>query len=686
MATKVRFQDTLKSTSFLDSSRPPLERLGALYFQQSQANQPAVQAQMREILSQPPSLDKHEHLLNLHTAVILAQNGHFEGVRYLMSLLQSEVPPDYRSLAETAIRNCSQFPISSLVAQAYDLTTITTEQSDLINLLHLTDDWFAKGADRQNSESILGELVQKLQVLRGMEPRSERKLALGKVISCPIRSEERYRYSGFVAVEREASAPLIVPFDLGDVLNRNDPRATIDIQMLLRRPGRYVVVVYSTTAPYEAQQLYILPSHPLDNDALGTLMGQLAQSAEGLTVGVTVEVIPDKGYRVITAAGDYHWETFRREYKQLGGTVLYHDSNASSINSQLIAPPWSVDDVTRRFHMNTTMPRAVWVKSFKPKESNELKHTFVCDDGREFFLNGDLNPRTMYYVVTITPLEKPPFDVPISLPGYIWNPNQHAQVFAKFLQHHPECEGVVLRNYKHDERLFATVIVPKTGIVLGTSIQKPVANGTVAYCETGSNEKIYASVVPQFRVEGGCRDCFGTSYRLCVTCGGDAFVICPKCKGSRGVTCPDCNGTLKSVCKHCGGNGRIRLKCTICDGRGHCKGCSGTKLYPVGPCNGCNGTGNYGTCYKCGGDGKFKKPCNRCNATGRCNKCGGDGFFEGECRTCSGTGLWDCGSCYRTGTIECTCRQGTVACPSCERKRVTRCPCGGRLKGIIVAE
>lgn len=142
---------------------------------------------------------------------------------------------------------------------------------------------------------------------------------------------------------------------------------------------------------------------------------------------------------------------------------------------------------------------------------------------------------------------------------------------------------------------------------------------------------------------------------------GKVKVRCADCSG-RG-TCPTCQGTGQG-CQQCNGTGQW---CGACKGNGRCDLCRGS-----GQCFICNGSGT-GNCYSCSGGGR----CGVCHGVGKiyygttsvtCTRCGG----TGTCSTCYGTGKRKCTTCYGTGRCEacngkgiCTVCHGNPVCSKC---------------------
>ena len=144
-------------------------------------------------------------------------------------------------------------------------------------------------------------------------------------------------------------------------------------------------------------------------------------------------------------------------------------------------------------------------------------------------------------------------------------------------------------------------------------------------------------------------------------------------------------------------NGKISVKCEVCNGDGHCPTCHGTgygckACGGNGECSSCAGSGN---CKKCDGSGKCgncdngKVTCSRCNGYKKCMTCLGYGqilstvgkyitcpICNGRkyCTYCTGTGKRDCLYCY--GKDKCDRCYGKGTCDVCKGK-MTCTICGG---------
>ena len=252
---KIGIKDKIRQTDFFNTNQPFLERIASLYFQGQSADEAIVQDDLRALLEKPGNNDPQEIILHLHAAVMLAQNNVFDGITYLFQLLIKTNDTEIFNMTHTALRNCSQFPLAVLLAQTVDLKKINLDQPEFQELFQLSDDDIFHHAQQSNKVDFLNELNVKINNILNTSKLKDRAFAIGTIISRPVRKDFGYRYTGFIGIDRNNRLPLIVPYDMGDILNRNDQHANIDLNQLLKGPGCQAFVVYDINPPYEAQQV-----------------------------------------------------------------------------------------------------------------------------------------------------------------------------------------------------------------------------------------------------------------------------------------------------------------------------------------------------------------------------------------------------------------------------------------------
>jgi len=634
---KIGLRDTFRTTDFLDPAQPSLVRIGALYYQGQQVDQPEVQERLRSLLKFSAAQDQEGMLFCLHAAILLAQSGEFDGVGFILEILKGTSSREQLGLMRTALRNCSQFPIAALLAQSIDLGSTNGHEARLKEVMRLSDDDLFAYAEKKDQQACFQNLVEQLDAVLTLPRQPQRDLALGTVISCPVRKDFGFRYTGFVAIERADQVSLVIPYDMGDVLNRNDQHAMQDVWQLLRRPGRRAIVVYDTNPPYEAQQLYILPFAPRTKEETNALIIRLARSAEGLHVGVVAELSVDRyeGYRIITADGQSVLEHYRPDQQSVGSCFLIHDLNSQPLSTRFRVSAKEVSDIAEHFKKNSQKDRAIHVKTHRNQ------HTLVSHQGNIVCKYGDVSVQTVYFIEEVEKEGETRY-FPFAIPELTWTPEERSEVLSDFFAQSPDALGVVLEVYEYQDSQYARIIHPRSGAILRPRVNQDYPAGTLAFCEMGDDGNLHSNIMPDYHIAGGCPYCFGTSYRICSMCAGEGRIVCPTCHGDPRIECDRCSGTGEERCEHCGGSGKRTLKCTKCEG------------------------------------GYWR--------SGRiCPKCNGTGVFSVTCRTCGGSGLWNCSGCHGRGTNRCSCGDGYIPCPECGEERVSRCTCDGRGVGHIVA-
>lgn len=634
---KISLRDRFRSSTALVLTENPLVRLGALYHLSRQPDSERLRAQLLELLeSQDREKLRSNHLetilFSLHTAVILAQSNNFEGVKWILHLLQSTSSRDIGVLAETALRNCSQFPLAVLLSQVIELGTFESFQRTESLMRISEDQMFAvsqKSVEEQNKH--LDALVRTINSMGSLPRRPGREIAIGTVLSRPALKDFGYRYTGFLCVDRESNLPLAIPYDLADLLNRDDRQVHETTLQLLHQPGRRALIVYDTAGVHEAQVLYVLPFSPAPAEELDGLLAKLAVAAEGLDVAVVTERWQDGNgdkYRLLTASGRALVKRYRAEDQQVGNCFFLHSLNGEKpLSTRFRLSPQDILPVVQRFTVNTEMDLAVRV-FFDQRNGRQL---LVSTGGETFFRQGDYSAKSLYAVQ-----ETQRGGFPFLLPGE-WSAPIRIKVLTRYLELQPEAFGVILEMEEGDDRKpLARIVQAKTGITFRQPTDSKLPRGTLAILRQRDDERLVATILNNFVIEQGCRNCFGTEFRICPVCDGRGVTTCSACDGTRKVDCPDCeNG--ETDCGHCEGSGR--RECTKC-------------------------TDGYWR------DGRM------------CPVCEGRGDFP--CRTCGGDGLWDCSTCHGRATVWCDCRNGRQTCYECDGHRLSRCSCNGQRQGVVV--
>ncbi|MFN8495663.1 MAG: hypothetical protein U0350_49180 [Caldilineaceae bacterium] len=553
---------------------------------------------------------------------------------------------------------------------------------DVEALMRLSDDDLfaisqqALPEQQQFATDLIGQVNRVCQ----LKHRKSREIALGTVITQPIQKEFGYRYTGFIAIERSDAPPLLVPYDLSDVVNRDDRHMQQNMMKLLRQPGRQVLATYNTDETKEIESLYILPFAPLAEKDWEELLTRLTLEAEGVDIAVVVNIEPtDRGgrYRLLTASGRTTIQYYQAEKQQIGNCFLIHEFNSMPLSTRYKVPESTVEKVMQCFLQNTTLDLAVHV------DSHKNTHVLVTQNGDVITKRGELPP-DFVYLIEETDRGKFVFH----LPSNFWQPTDRSRVLQSFFERKPEAFGVVLETLKwNDNSLRARVVRAGSGEQKLKPIDHPILPGTLAYWETNQKGESFATLLIDQQIIGGCPDCFGSQYRICSACESSGWITCPSCGGTRSVFCFQCLGTGQAPCGRCQGTGQINFTCSNCNGlgtwSGSCRNCEGTGIW-TGSCKVCSGTGRYAdsgrTCKKCGGSGSFTLPCSRCSGTGTvsgtCKRCNGQGSWSEQCKTCHGLGQWNCAMCHGRGELHCDCKSGRIVCPTCNGNRVSLCSCG----------
>lgn len=634
---RVSLRDRIRSQSVFTSSEDPLVRLAAVYHLSRQTDSERIRERLLRLIASQDEHALHSNdlqtiLFSLHTAVILAQRNNFEGIEWILRLFRSTSNRDIKILAETALRNCSQFPLAVLLSKVMELETEESiERTEA--LMRISEDELFVISQKSEQEQD-GKLSEILDSLHRLTKRPGREIAVATVLSRPALKDFGYRYTGFLSVPREPQGPLVIPYDLADVLNRDD-RLSQSTSQLLRQPGRRALVVYDVGDDREAQVLYVLPFAIAPAGEMDGLLTELAVAAEGIDVAVVVERWKEGNgdkYRLITASGQALVRRYRAEDQQIGNCFFLHKHNGEKpLSTRFKLSTEGILRVAGRFAENTEMDLATRVFS----DHRNGRNLLVSSGGETFVRQGDYPAKGLYAVQ-----ETQRGGFPFRLPGE-WPTSIRTKVLIRYLEVQPEAYGVILEVGQGDDgKSLARIVQANTGITFRQPTDNRPLPGTLALLRQRDEERLAATILDGYRIEGGCRHCFGAYFRMCPVCDGGGSITCTDCNGTKKVDCPDCeDGTTD--CGKCDGGGTYYLECTKC-------------------------TNGYWR------DGRT------------CPKCEGSGQFGVTCHSCQGSGEWDCSTCHGRATAWCDCGNGRQTCYECDGYRVSRCGCQANQPGRIV--
>ena len=575
----------------LNPGNKPLVRLGALHHLHRTGDRDHVRRQLEELLRDQDikalqSADPGLSIFPLHVAVVLAQEGSNEGIQWLLRYLNGSKPRHQR-LGFTALRNCRQFPLAVLLGGSIAGDVLETAYRSLGELSAFSDDqaWMlAAKKDRAASIAMISALESAIERVKKIV-RPDRWLALGTVITRPVRKPLiGLRYTGFLVVEGTPNIIRAVPYQMADLINRDDGTARVTASDLLREPGRTVIVAFDGEGDQtRAQAVYALPFAALqDTDKL---MARLALSCEGLSVGIVVHKSESRSgqkYRFVTAKGRTDVVYDDKGQMEMGTCSLLHATSSRLFFTRLsLSTRWAPED-----------------------RSAVLQ---------EFFTN---SPN--YYAVVIEILELTS-DAPNAL---IVSP----QVGLRELRRaNPEISP-------------GTPVFWEAGKEGKVNITFLTDQSVQAQCGTcfDTGYRVCATCDGKGRVT--CSKCGGSGKSQCDHCGGTGKHR-SDCHGCRGTgDCGNCGGsaTVTLNCKICEGTGRYA------DSGRPCKKCGGLGTFS-GTCRVCTrGPQPRGKCPNCKGSGVYLQDCRSCKATGRwnCDRCRTTGI--GPCDTCDGTLISPC--------------------------------------------
>jgi hypothetical protein len=545
------------------------------------------------------------------------------------------------------------------------------EQCDV--LMQLSDDDFFTVSRKHNDEQeqelqAISSLLEKIRSLG----RPDRGISVGTVLSQPAMKDFGYRYTGFIGVEREGRPPLVVPYDLGDVLNRDDRYAQQGVSQLLRTPGRRAVVVHNTAGEREAQVVYLLPFAPLDVGRMNRLIAEVALGAEGLDVAVVINRWKDERgekYRMLAASGRIGVSSYHASEQRIGNCFFMHEANSGkTLSTRYRLGAQDLSEVLRRFAQNDDVELAACVKRWSNKQGRVVNR-LASSKGNTLVKEGEIPLGAIYGVDTARQRR-----FLFELPEEIWQPSDRSRILQAFFDRQPGAFGVALENFKWTDGTLRIRMVGTRGDHKIQHVEQAVEPGTLVYWESNEAGESFATIVADQWVRGGCPNCFGVGFGICRGCGGTGKSTCYNCGGNGKETCGRCagSGNYEVVCNRCDGDGELTLDCRNCDGSGTYEG----------DCRVCGGSGRYSdsgnTCKKCGGAGTFSATCRKCTGSGTyttgCGRCSGNGSWNEECKGCRGSGVWNCSTCSG---------RGRATCSDCGGERIGHCSCGGNNRGTL---
>jgi hypothetical protein len=658
---KLSLRELFLAPGALDPGSNPLIRLGALHHLHRTAERDQIRGKLEILLAEQRNVqqsDAGSTLFPLHVAVALAQEGGLEGIEWLLRYL-ADCDQRNERLGFTALRNCRQFPLAVLLGCTTTARSIETSHRLLGGLSSFSDDhaWIlaTKGSPAE-SVATMSALEVGLQQVQGTI-RADRRLSVGTIISRPLRKPlTGVRFTGFLVVEEGRRRWRAIPYQMADLINRDDGSARETASDLLRNAGRRVLVAYDLGENNEAQAVYALPFAPLLD--VSSFLPEIALQCEGLTVGVIVHKWESKAgerYRVVTASGQTNVDLDRSGRLQVGECVFTHISSSRPFFSHLrIARP-DVERVVAKFVRSTSLERSVLLRSWKNG------YSLGGQSGRVVVFRDEV-PEEPVVLLEDQVIREVSHTFPVKLPYSLWAPEDRSAVLDQFFTKRRECYAVVVGILDPSGNAPRALIVNPNACLRELRPTNLRDTGMPVYWEVGDGDKIYTTILTDQCVNAKCRICFDTNYRVCEACDG------------RGrTTCSQCAGTGKSECGHCGGSGERRFDCRACSGTGNCGNCHGAGKINLS-CKICEGRGTYAdsgrTCKKCGGQGSFQVPCRVCaqGSAGQCPKCKGRGDEHQACKTCGTTGRWNCSRCRTTGIS---------SCDTCEGALFSACGCGG---------
>jgi hypothetical protein len=527
---KTILRDRFHSPGSYKHDPDPLIRLGALYRLRHQAENAETKGELLGLLDKAINKDlvfgdSDRFLFLLHTAVLLSQNNSFEGVQWILHQIVTAPTQELRSIAVTALRNCTQFPFAVLLAQSIELSESNIFQKGTLSLMQTSeDDLYAisqKSSEEQKHHLL--DFTAQIEAIRQSHCNSNRAIVLGTIVSRPVQKDFGYRYTGFVSLDDMAGSSLVVPYDMADVLNRDDRHARQSVWRLLGQQGHRAIFVFNTEGDQEVQVMYVLPFAVLSRDEMQQLIARLVNEARGLDIGVVVARWSEHNktrYRLLTKSGGNMVQSYRADEQRIGNCFLVHSLNSKPLSTRYqIQAPF----VAGCGHCFGTTYRVCEKCDGKGKvicpacEGSRLVECPDCDgSGRDNCGHCDGNGQV---VITC----------------HNCNGSGEWQGDCR------NCEG--------------------TGTYTGTC---KICGGSGQYADTGRTCK-KCSGEGNFTV--ACRRCSGTGVvsGTCKRCGGQGEWTeqCKTCKGSGRWDCGTCHGKGKVLC----GCEYGKVVCGNCNGR-----------------------------------------------------------------------------------------------------------------------
>jgi hypothetical protein len=671
---------------FADPRTPFLVRVAAMHHQARVRDEVGFGAQLTALRSSLGPNPQGEALtLSLHAAVILAQAGTFDAVQSLLSMLhaaRADAARDRVKMIETALRNCSQFPIAALLAQAFTFNAPPVETLSIV-LARREDD--LAGPAMQPLAAVEKFVADLSAFVAVAVPIAGRCFGIGPVVCHPRSRDASQRFASFIAVERPGAPPVGVPFDLGDVLNRQDARARQDVQCLLASPGRRALVVHQSHAPYEALGVYLLPFESLSEARVRALLLDIAVRGDGMDIGTVTELKVDQvgQYRLLSADGRSQLAGFRSESQRVGRCFLFHEANLLPLQTSWEFDERQIRSIAEQFKQRTSAIRATYLKP----GSRDYPPWLACADGATLAWRGATRSDA-WFISVKAPAGADGVAVryPYRAPAQKWTTAEQCEILQQFITNAPAAWGVMLEMFGKAGARRARAVRAGSGETRALPVNTTVHPGTLVHFFTFSRDgkqQLEATVIPEYVFEGGCPYCYGSGHCLCQECNVDGQATCSECGGSRKVACSDCSGSGNVKCGHCNGGAKVfvgNLSYNIDDDE-LADAFGSVVEAKVGRDNVGNSRGIGFVLFR-----------NAEQAREAINQMDGKELDRrtlsvrpGECRTCSGSGQWRCKRCHGSGDYRCRCGGGRVPCSTCKQRRVLPCDCGGHSRATLTA-
>lgn len=429
---KLNLRDLFLSPEALDARSNPLVRLGALHHLRRTSDKDQVRRRLEEILKEQDiqglrSANVDSTIFVFHVAVALAQEGSTEGVEWLLRYLGGS--QKHQRLASTALRNCRQFPLAVLLGSAVEKQALDASYRGLGDLAVFSEDqaWtLAEPKNHSKSVAMVSTLESALDHLKKVvKPGSC--LSLGTVITAPLRKPVvGLRYTGFIIVEEATKTLRAIPYEMGDLINRDDGSAKVMATDLLREPGRKVIVAYESAQPSKAKVLYLLPFGPVQD--AHKLLEQVALSCEGLSVGVIVQRWESRNgwmYRLVSASGQTEVGYDHNGRMAIGTCSLLHKSSARPFFTRFSLSQAGTGKVFTSFVQNTTLERATLLNVW------ENGHKLARQNGKVIVF-GDKPPEDLVVFLETKTIKDAEQTFLVRLPSIGWLPEHRSAVLQEF--------------------------------------------------------------------------------------------------------------------------------------------------------------------------------------------------------------------------------------------------------------